>query len=116
MRSIVGMSCPYIMPEQNGNSGIADDGSEISTHDLTYGQITESTVEELFDRFKKMRSEDRINVVSSICLAKALSNSAEIKHEDTRLEYLKEYGRNERAMLKSDGGGNSDDDDPLFAK
>jgi len=86
------------------------------TADLSYEELTESSVQELFSRFKKMGSADRINVVSAICLAKALSVKSGLSNEEARLEYLKEYGRNERAVLKSDGSGGSDDDDPLFSR
>lgn len=102
-----------IMAENPENAGASETES---AQDLSYDEITESSVADLFARFKKMRSEDRINEVSAFCLATALSNTSKVKNEDTRLEYLKEYGRNERTMLKSDSVGGNDEDDPIFEK
>lgn len=100
-------------PEHNhGDEAVASD----STDDLGYEGIIESSVEDLFHRFRKMSPQNRINEVSSICLAKSLSKHSGLENEDTKLEYLKEYGRNERAVLKSDGGGGNDDDDGMFQR
>lgn len=84
----------------------------------TYKEITEPKVSDLFGQFIKMATVDRINIITAYCLAKALSDDEKTRltHEETRIEYLKEAGRNERSILKSDGGGNSDDDDPLFPR
>jgi hypothetical protein len=104
------------MTETHENSDAPETGSD---NDLTLDQIQEKSVGELFDRFKKMRSEERINEMTAYCLARTFSKPSDedgIKNEDTRIEYLKEAGRNERAMLKSDGTGLDDDEDPLFAK
>jgi len=89
--------------------------------DLNYNQLVESSVGDLFDRFKKMKTPDRINEVTAYCLARALAGAGmkdieELTNEETRLEYIKEAGRNERSMIKSDGAGLNDDDDPLFTK
>ena len=102
------------MSEQNNDNIKPLDG--VPTQELSYDELTEASVQDLFARFKKMGSNERINVVSAVCLAKALSNQSGLTNEDARLEYLKEYGRNERAVLKSDGSGGSEDDDPLFSR
>lgn len=80
-----------------------------------YDEIVQSTVQELFKRFVRLPEGKRINIVSAICLAKALSTGSGLTNEEARLEYLKEYGRNARTMLKSDTS-NGDEDEPLFQR
>ena len=99
--------------EQNAPTG--EIKPEKTIEESTYDEIVEATVPDLFQKLKVMPRDSRLNVVSSYLLANALSNKSEIKNEDTKLEFLKEYGRNERAM-SAEGGGSKDDDDPLFGR
>ena len=83
---------------------------------VDYKQLTEISVPDLFSMLVKMAPNARINLVSSVELARALSEDKDNRlSEDAKMEYLKEYGRNERAVIKG-GSDSSDDEDPLFGK
>lgn len=108
-------TCLFAMDEKEKNESI--DGirpEEKPIEECSYDEIVESTVPDLFQKFKIMPRDSRLNVVSSYLLANALSSQSSMPAE-TKVEYLKEYGRNERAMA-ADSGGSKDDDDPLFGR
>lgn len=83
---------------------------------LSYQELTQVSVAELFDKMKGMPSAERIDLASTYAFAKSIAEKENDLNHEARLEYLKEFGRNERAVLKGEGGGNSDDDEPLFTK
>lgn len=67
------------------------------------------TLEDLFRRFVKMEPEERLKVVDAYLLAKAIAKGT---GATVTVEFIKELGRNERALLRVDKGGGSDEDIP----
>ena len=92
-----------------------DEKKPDSLLDLGHKELVEKSVEELYDEFKKTNDLDSMKIVTSYCLAKALSNSEEVS-ETVRLEYLKETGRNLRVKLKGDDTENTDDPKAPFKR
>jgi len=84
-----------------------------------FKQLTERSVSELYTWFLRMDKSERLNRIQAWFLAKSFAQKSDpeaVKSEDVRLEYLKEYGRNERAIIKGAGMEGDDNDDPLFPK
>ncbi len=89
-----------------------DQNSGTSNH-IEYDELVESSVGDLFNRYSNMSIRKRMEETDAYCLANALSTHSE-QNDETRLEYIKEAGRNARALIKSDEGGSGDPDDGCF--
>lgn len=99
------------MTENGENPEVEDKES------LDYIKIKSTPVDELVGNFNKFSLPKKMELVTNFCLAKAMSEDAEtgLKSEDQKLEYLKEFGRNGRALMKVEDpeGG---EDDGLFPR
>lgn len=75
--------------------------------------VTQSTVGDLFKRLRKMSARSKVSLILDYCSAKAMSEAGEDGKpltDNTRMEFLKEAGRDGRALIK-DFSGDGDDED-----
>ena len=89
------------------NEDVAENPDDSGT--LRYNRIIETPVDELFDLLGEMDARKMLRLISKYCLAKSLTEKS-IVPENTRMELLKEAGRDTRALIK-DFSGDGDDDD-----
>lgn len=66
-------------------------------------------IQDLFKKFMGLETEERIQCVNAYLLAKCI---AEKTGATITIEFLKELGRNERALLGLEKGGGYDGDSP----
>lgn len=63
----------------------------------------------MYEFFASQSDEARADTIDTFCAAKIFVED-ETLPEETRLEYIKEHGRNSRAKMKSAGGAGTDGD------
>ena len=68
-----------------------------------------ASVQQLFQRFLKLPVEERMQCVNAYLLARCITGTAT---QTAAIEFLKELGRNERALLAIEKGALGDDSSP----
>lgn len=84
---------------------------------LDYIKIKELPLPELVRKFNHFTTKQKVEFVNNYCLGRCFSEHEDNKiNENIKLEYLKEFGRNARTMIKNDDSDDPGEDEGLFPR